>query len=320
MDLIRDLAMQGLQMMLVLGLAPLLIGFTRKAKARMLRRRGPPLLQPYLDLLRLIRKEAVIAENASWLFRAGPYMIFAATWVAAALVPTFATGLLFSWTADLIAITALLGSARFFLSLVGMDVGTSFGGIGSSREMMIATLAEPAMMLIVLTLAIAAGTTRLAGVADFFLAEPFAVRVSLALSLVALVIVALAENARIPVDNPVTHLELTMVHEAMVLEYSGRHLALIEAASHLKLVLYISLLICLFAPFGMAPASAGVTGWLIGLAAWTAKLLFGAALLGLWEVSIAKMRVFRLPDFVGIAFVFGFLAILLAFLTRGVFA
>ena len=134
----------------------------------------------------------------------------------------------------------------------------------------------------------------------------------------ALVIVALAENARIPVDNPATHLELTMVHEAMVLEYSGRHLALIEAASHLKLVLYISLLICLFAPFGMAPASAGVTGWLIGLAAWTAKLLSGAALLGVWEVSIAKMRVFRLPDFVGIAFVFGFLAILLAFLTRGV--
>jgi formate hydrogenlyase subunit 4 len=176
------------------------------------------------------------------------------------------------------------------------------------------------MMLIVLTLAIAAGTTRLAGVADFFIAEPFAVRVSLALSLIALIIVALAENARIPVDNPVTHLELTMVHEAMVLEYSGRHLALIEAASHLKLVLYISLLICLFAPFGMAPASAGVTGWLIGLAAWTGKLLFGAALLGVWEVSIAKMRVFRLPDFVGIAFVFGFLAILLAFLTRGVFA
>ncbi|HZX83891.1 MAG TPA: NADH-quinone oxidoreductase subunit H, partial [Reyranella sp.] len=189
-----------------------------------------------------------------------------------------------------------------------------------SREMMIATLAEPAMMLIVLTLAITAGTTRLAGVADFFIAEPFAVRVSLALSLVALIIVALAENARIPVDNPVTHLELTMVHEAMVLEYSGRHLALIEAASHLKLVLYLSLLICLFAPFGMAPANAGLAGWAIGLATWTAKVLAGAAFLGVWEVSIAKMRVFRLPDFVGIAFVFGFLAILLAFLTRGVFA
>jgi formate hydrogenlyase subunit 4 len=261
----------------------------------------------------------VLAENASWLFRAAPYLIFATTWVAAALVPTFATGLLYSWSADLIAIIALLGSARFLLALAGMDVGTSFGGIGSSREMMIATLAEPAMMLIVLTLAIAAGTTRLAGVADFFIAEPLAVRVSLALSLVALIIVALAENARIPVDNPVTHLELTMVHEAMILEYSGRHLALIEAASYLKLVLYLSLLICLFAPFGMAPANAGVGGWAIGLLAWSAKLLAGAALLGVWEVSIAKMRVFRLPDFVGIAFIFGFLAILLAFLSRGAF-
>jgi formate hydrogenlyase subunit 4 len=183
--------------------------------------------------------------------------------------------------------------------------------------MMIATLAEPAMMLIVQTLAIAAGTTRLPGVADFFITEPLAVRVSLALSLGALVIVALAENARIPVDNPVTHLELTMVHEAMVLEYSGRHLALIEAASMLKLTLYLSLLICLFAPFGMAPATAGLGGWAIGLAAWTGKLLAGAALLGVWEVSIAKMRVFRLPDFLGVAFVFAFIAILLAYLSGG---
>ena len=216
--------------------------------------------------------------------------------MAAALVPSFASGLMFNWAADVVALVALLGAARALLALAGMDVGTSFGGIGSSREMMIATLAEPAMMLIVLTLAIAAGTTRLAGVADFFLAEPLAVRVSLALSLVALVIVALAENARIPVDNPVTHLELTMVHEAMVLEYSGRHLALIEAASHLKLVLYLSLLICLFAPFGMAPGQRGRRrAGCSALAAWTAKLLAGAALLGVWEVSIAKMRVFRLP-------------------------
>jgi formate hydrogenlyase subunit 4 len=146
------------------------------------------------------------------------------------------------------------------------------------------------------------------------------VRVSLALSLIALIIVALAENARIPVDNPITHLELTMVHEAMVLEYSGRHLALLEAASYLKLVLYLSLMVCLFAPCGMAPAAAGIGGWAVGLAAWAAKILAGAVCLGVWEVSIAKMRVFRLPDFVGIAFVFAFLAILLAFLSRGVLA
>ena len=143
MALIGDLAIQATQMTLVLALAPLLTGFIRKLKARLVRRQGPPLLQPYRDLLRLMKKEVVLAVNASWLFRVAPYIIFAATWVAAALVPTFATGLLFSWSADLIAIIALLGSARFFLALAGMDVGTSFGGIGSSREMMIATLAEP---------------------------------------------------------------------------------------------------------------------------------------------------------------------------------
>src|SRR5205807_10118976 len=272
MDLIYDFITQGAQMVLVLLLAPLLLGYTRKLKARLLRRQGPPLIQPYRDLLRLIRKEAVLAENASWLFRSGPYLIFAATWVAAALVPTFAIQLQFSWTADLIALTALIGSARFFLALVGMDVGTSFGGIGSSREMMFASLAEPAMIMIVFTLALLAGSTQLSAIAEFMQTHA-SLRVSLGLSLIALIIVALAENARIPVDNPATHLELTMVHEAMVLEYSGRHLALIEAASHLKLVLYLSLLICLFAPFGMAPAAAGLSGWAIGLLAWLAKLL-----------------------------------------------
>ena len=157
MVLIRDLAVQGVQMMLVLLLAPLLTGVIRKVKARLLRRRGPPLIQPYRDLIRLMRKDAVLAVNASWLFRAVPYLVFAATWVAAALVPTFATGLLFSWSADLIAIIALLGSARFFLALAGMDVGTSFGGIGSSREAMIASLAEPAMIMIIFVLALIAG-------------------------------------------------------------------------------------------------------------------------------------------------------------------
>ncbi len=319
-ELALQLLAQGAQMSFVLLIAPLAVGVVRLVKARLMRRQGPPLWQAYLALAKLLRKESVLAESASWLFRSAPSLIFALTWVAAALVPSFASGLMVNWAADAVALVALLGAARALLALAGMDVGTSFGGIGSSREMMIATLAEPAMMLIVLTLAFAAGTTRLAGVADFFIAEPLAVRVSLALAFIALIIVALAENARIPVDNPVTHLELTMVHEAMVLEYSGRHLALIEAASYLKLVLYLSLLVCLFAPFGMAPATAGIGGWTVGLAAWAAKILLGAVCLGVWEVSIAKMRVFRLPDFLGVAFVFAFLAILLAFLTRGVLA
>ena len=316
MDLIRDLAMQGLQMVLVLALAPLLVGFTRMAKARMLRRRGPPVLQPYLDLLRLIRKEAVIAENASWLFRAGPYMIFAATWVAAALVPTFATGLLFSWSADLIAIIALLGSARFFLALAGLDVGTSFGGIGSSREVMIASLAEPAMIMIVFTVALIAGSTQLSTMATFLVSSQVGLRVSLGLALIALIMVAIAENARIPVDNPATHLELTMVHEAMVLEYSGRHLALIELSASLKLLLYVSLIACLFAPWGLMPPDGGIALLAIGVVAYIAKLAAGGFLLALFETSIAKMRVFRVPEFMGAALMLGLLATLLLFVSR----
>jgi formate hydrogenlyase subunit 4 len=217
-----------------------------------------------------------------------------------------------------VALVALLGAARAFMALAGMDIGTSFGGIGSSREMMIASLAEPAMLMVVLTTALFAGTTRLPEVADFFISTPLTVRVSLALSLLALVIVALAENARIPVDNPATHLELTMVHEAMVLEYSGRHLAMIEAAVAMKLVLYISLIACLFVPFGMAPAAAGPVAWVIGLGIYLAKVAAGAVMLGTWEVSIAKMRIFRVSEFLGGAFVFAFLAILLAFITREV--
>src|SRR5215468_4031864 len=160
MAVIVDFAVQVAQMLLVLLLAPLLTGFVRKVKARLLRRQGPPLIQPYRDLVRLARKEVVLAESASWLFRVIPYLVFAATWVAASLIPTFRTGLLFSWSADLIAIIALLGNARFFLALAGLDVGTSFGGIGSSREVMIASLAEPAMLMVVFTLALIAGSTK----------------------------------------------------------------------------------------------------------------------------------------------------------------
>ncbi len=309
---------QGAQMLLVLLVAPALAGLTRMVKARLMRRQGPPLMQGYRDLLKLVRKEAVVADNASWLFRASPYVIFALTWVAAALVPTFASGLMFNWAADVVALVAIAGAARALLALAGMDIGTSFGGLGSSREMMISSLAEPAMLLVVLTMALVAGTTRLPAVADFFIAQPLAIRVSLALAFVSLVIVALAENARIPVDNPATHLELTMVHEAMVLEYSGRHLAMIEAAGQLKMVLYISLMVCLFVPYGMAPADAGVAAWVLGGAFYVGKLAVAAAALGVWEVSIAKMRVFRVSEFLGVAFIFAFLAILLSFLTQEV--
>ena len=314
MVLIRDLTIQGVQMLLVLLLAPLFTGFVRKVKARLLRRRGPPLTQPYFDLVRLMRKDVVLADSASWLFRVIPYLVFAATWVAASLVPTFRTGLLFSWSADLIAIAALLGSGRFFLALAGLDVGTSFGGIGSSREVMIASLAEPAMIMIVFTLALIAGSTQLSSIAHFVLTNA-SLRVSLGLALVALIIVAVAENARIPVDNPATHLELTMVHEAMVLEYSGRHLAMIELAQAVKLLLYVSLIACIFFPWGLAPPDADFPAFDVGAVSYLIKLLVGGFLLVLFETSIAKMRVFRVPDFLGIAFMLGLLGTLLRFVS-----
>ncbi len=316
MALIEAFLIQGTQMLLVLVLAPLLTGVVRKVKARLMRKRGASIFQPYRDLARLLRKEAVVAEGASWLFRAAPYVIFAATWVAAALVPTFATGLIFSWSADLIAIASLLAAARFFLTLAGMDIGTSFGGLGSSREVMIASLAEPAMIMIVFALALVAGSTQLSTMAGVML-DGVGLRITLALSLIALMIVAVAENARIPVDNPSTHLELTMVHEAMVLEYSGRHLALIELSAQIKLLLYVSLIACLFAPWGLAPALSGVGAAIIGLLTYGVKLGVGAGLLATFEVSIAKMRVFRVPDFLGAALMLGLLGTLLLFVSRG---
>jgi len=311
-----NLLVQGAQMALVLLLAPLLVGFVRKMKARLLRRQGPPLLQPYRDLIRLLRKEVVLADGASWLFRACPYVIFAAIWVAASLVPTFGAGLMFSWSADLIAIIALLGLARFFLALAGLDIGTSFGGIGASREVMIASLAEPAMLMVVFTLALVAGSTQLSTMAGFLVSSEVGLRVSLGMALFALIMVAIAENGRIPIDNPATHLELTMVHEAMVLEYSGRHLALIDLASEIKLLLYASLIACLFVPWGLAPAGATPEALAIGLAAYVAKLGVGGFLLAVFETSIAKMRVFRVPEFLGAALMLGLLAALLLFVSR----
>jgi formate hydrogenlyase subunit 4 len=316
MAMILDFAVQGIQMLLVLLLAPLLTGIVRKVKARLLLRRGPSVLQPYRDLLRLLRKQVMLAENASWLFRATPYLIFAATWVAAALVPTFAIGLQFSWSADLIAITALLGSVRFFLALAGLDVGTSFGGIGSSREMMIASLAEPAMLMIVFTLSLLAGSTQLSSISAFMQGPDVGLRVSLAMSLVALIMVALAENARIPVDNPATHLELTMIHEAMILEYSGRHLAVIEAAASLKLLLYLSLIACMFLPWGVATTGQGFAAHAIGLGSYLLKLAAAGFLLAVFETVTAKMRVFRVSDFLGAALMLGLLAALLLFVSQ----
>lgn len=263
-----------------------------------------------------MRKEVVLAENASWLFRAIPYLVFATTWVAASLVPTFAIGLPFSWTADLIVITALIGSARFFMALAGLDVGTSFGGLGSSREVMFATLAEPIMIMIVFTLAIIAHSTDLSAIAAYMSSPAVGIRVSLGLALVGLVIVALCENSRIPVDNPATHLELTMVHEAMILEYSGRHLAVMEVAAFLKLLLYVSLIGAIFVPWGLATVDGGLHSLLSGVLAYMGKIIAMGFLLAAFETGIAKMRIFRVPDFLEIGLMLGLLGVLLLFVSR----
>ncbi len=317
--LIFDLLIQGVQMTLVMVLAPLLTGVVRKVKARMQRRQGPPLLQPYRDLRRLAGKEVVLADNASWLFRVAPYLIFAVTWVAAALIPTFATGLMFSWSGDLIAIT---GAAR----RGALHAGAGRDGYrhqlrrhrflarGDDRVTGRAGDADDRVSR--------GADRRLHPVVDHrgvMAHGQVGLRVSLALALVALVIVALAENARIPVDNPATHLELTMVHEAMVLEYSGRHLAMIDLAAFLKLLLYVSLIGCMFFPFGIARQRR--RGWesdiSVGHAGLPGEIGAGGVLLGVFEMSIAKMRVFRVPNFLGAAFMLGLLGVLLLFVSQG---
>jgi len=247
-----------------------------------------------------------------------PYFVFALIWLAAAIVPTFATGLVLSRTADLIALVALLGTARFALALAGMDVGTSFGGIGSSREMMIASLAEPAMLVVTFTVALLVRSTSLPHIAEFLLTHDVGIRISLFMGLVSLLIVAIAENARIPVDNPATHLELTMVHEAMVLEYSGRHLALIEGAAMVKLLLYISLIASIFFPWGMAANLTDARAIAFGLGSYVIKLAIGGVLLAVFETSIAKMRVFRLAELLGSALLLGLLAAIFLYVSQGV--
>ncbi|MGC9270461.1 respiratory chain complex I subunit 1 family protein [Acidiphilium sp.] len=315
MGLITPLLLQFFQMALMLALAPLLAGGVRVLKARLQRRAGPPVLQIYRDLAKLIGKDSIVATDASWIFRAAPYLIFATTWVSASLVPSFGTNLLFSWSGDLIVIVALLGTARFFQMLAALDIGTAFGGLGASREAMFASLAEPAMLMIVFTVALVAGSSQLSVIATFMHGGTQGLRLSLAMGLVALVIVSLAETGRFPVDNPATHLELTMVHEAMVLEYSGRHLALIELAHALKLTLYLSLIACIFAPIAIAGPGALPWALLLGLLAYLAKLTIGSVLLAIFETAIAKMRVFRVPNFLGAALMLGLLGTLLLFVS-----
>jgi formate hydrogenlyase subunit 4 len=317
METAASLLTQALHLALILVAAPLVVGVIRWLKARLLGRRGASPLQPLRDLEKLLRKQPILAENASSISEAAPYVALAATIAAAALVPSFAHGMALAPLADLILLAGLLAAGRVALALAGLDAGTPFGGLGAAREMSFAVFAEPAFLLCVLTLAILAGTTNLDAIAGTMRDGQLGLRVSLALAFIALLAVAVAENARIPVDNPATHLELTMVHEAMLLEASGRHLALWEAQSALRLTLWLALVAAIFVPFGAARPGAGPIAWSIGLLAWIAKMGVLCLALAVFESAIAKMRVFRVPEFLGAALLLALLAVALLFVSTG---
>ncbi|WP_263769746.1 respiratory chain complex I subunit 1 family protein [Propionivibrio soli] len=300
---------QLLELIVALILAPMLTGWVNQCRAWMQNRSAPPLLQTYYTLSKLFHKDVLLAHNASTLFRAAPYIVFSCMALASAIVPTLSTELIFSPAADAIALVGLFALARIFISLAGMDVGTSFGSLGSRREMFIGFLAEPALLMVFFTASLISHSTSLATIVETLAHKEFAIYPSLAFSGIAFMMVSLAENARVPIDNPTTHLELTMIHEAMILEYSGRHLALIEWASCLKLFAYSCLGIALFFPFGVAQAFDPIALTLAS-AILVAKLALGGFTLALIETLSAKMRVFRAPEFLGTAFLLAVLAML----------
>ena len=304
------------EMFAALALAPLLSGWVNQWRARLQGRTPPPLLLPYYTLLKLFRKEPLLAHNASSLFRVAPYLIFSCMALAAAIVPTLSSEMLFAPAADAIALVGLFALARVFIALAGMDVGTAFGSLGARREMLIGFLAEPALLMVFFTASVISGSTSLATIVGTLAHREFHLYPSLAFAGVAFTMVSIAENGRVPVDNPATHLELTMIHEAMILEYSGRHLALIEWAASVKLFAYSCLGIALFFPFGIADSIApGALA--IAAALMIGKLALGGFALALIETLSAKMRVFRTPEFLGTAFLLAVLAVLVHLLLEG---
>lgn len=298
-----------IQAALILGLAPLVTGIIRKVKASLQSRRGPPILQPYYDLQKLFRKSSVVSSDASWISTITPYVCMATMVVAALLVPVFITAS-FGSLGDLIVVVYLFATARFFMALAALDAGSTFGGMGSSREMMISSIIEPAILLSIFSAALITGTTDLAGISQVLVVGGYdLVRPTLFLAFAAFFIATLAENARIPFDNPATHLELTMIHEAMLLEYSGKKLALMEMASMTKLMLFIAIAWSAFFPFGMA-TELSILPITIGLIAFLVKLLLFALAIALIESSMAKMRLFRLPNLLTGSFILAFLAVM----------
>ncbi len=311
-----SILLEAAQAVLALLVAPALVGVIRLVKARMQGRLGAPVWQPYYEIRKLFAKEVVVSSNASWLFRAAPYVIFASTVAVTFVVPLVAVPLPFDGLADLLVVVYLLLLGTFFLALAGLDPGSPFGGMGSSREMTVAALAEPTVAVAIFALASGAGSTNLGRIAARILESPAAVLTpGHALAFAALFIVMLAETGRLPIDNPSTHLELTMIHEAMILEYSGRHLALIEWAAALKLLVFFSLLANLFVPWGIA-TTAGAASLLLAAAALVLKLLVLALAVAVLETRVAKLRLFRVPELLSASFVLALLAVTSSFLLR----
>jgi formate hydrogenlyase subunit 4 len=316
--MLQTITLVVMQIIVLLGISPFLVGLIRKVKARLQCRRGAGLFQPYADIAKLFRQQPVVSSTTSWIFTATPYILFASTLSAGLLVPTFASLTPLNFTGGIIALVYLLALGTFFLMLAGLDAGSAFGGMGSSREALVASLAEPAMILSIFAVALTAGSTNLSTIVhktallEGVVTDPAPHLMALA----ALCIVAIAETGRVPVDNPATHLELTMIHEAMVLEYSGRYLALIEWAAAMKLVVFLSLIATLFAPWGIAttvaPAAIG-----IGLVAYILKIAGLAVLIGILESMIAKLRLFRVTELLGTAFILALLGVVFFYILRG---
>ncbi|MDO9075760.1 MAG: NADH-quinone oxidoreductase subunit H [Rubrivivax sp.] len=300
---------QLLEIAIAIALAPLLTGWVNQCRAWLQNRSAPSLLQPYRMLHKLFHKESVVAEHASQLFRSAPYVVFGCMVLACSIIPTVSTDLPLAPAADAIALVGLFALARVFISLAAMDVGTAFGTMGARREMLVGFLAEPALLMVLFSASLISNSTSLTTIVETLAHREFVIYPGLAFAGVAFVMVSLAENARVPVDNPATHLELTMIHEAMILEYSGRHLALVEWAASLKLFAYSCIGLALFCPWGIADAHAPLA-LLLALPALMAKLAVGGFLLAVLESLSAKMRIFRVPEFLGTAFLLSVMAML----------
>jgi len=305
-----ETASQALQLVAALAAAPLFAGWITMCRAWFQNRSAPSLWLPYRSIRKLFHKDAVIAENASPLFRLSPYVVFGTMVLAAAIIPSMSTRLPFTMAADAIALVGLLATARVFMALAAMDIGTAFGSLGARREMMVGFLAEPALLMVVFVASLISATTALPAITEHLATQRLGIYPSLAFTAVAFTMVLLAENARIPIDNPATHLELTMIHEAMVLEYSARHLALVEWAASLKLFNYACIGFALFVPWGVSTEAGGPLSLLASIPVLAAKLALAGVGLALIETVSAKLRVFRAPEFLTGAFLLAVLGLL----------